>query len=215
VLALDLPGHGKSDGPPLDSIKAMSDWLMELMSAVEAHRPAIVGHSMGSYVALQHAASQPDAILGLVLVGTSDRMRVHPELLDAAERRDPHAIDLMVGWMHTGTHRYGGHRNAGSWSAGISRATLERNLCALGGDLVACDRFEPTLLAPAITCRTLVVSGAADKMTRADAAGRLAGLIPGSEHVVIDGAGHIALSERSEPVNEAIGAFLEGLEAAS
>lgn len=215
VLALDLPGHGRSEGQPLGTIEEMAEWMAELLDAVGAHKPVIVGHSMGSYVALQHASVQPDHVAALVLLGTTDRMRVHPELLEAAGQRDRHAIDLMVGWMHTGDQRYGGHRSPGSWSAGTSRRTLERNLTALGGDLAACDRFDPTERASRVTRPTLVVSGDADKMTQATAAGRLAGLIRGSEHVVIAGAGHLALSEQSKTVNSSIAAFLDEASVAS
>ncbi len=206
VLAPDLPGHGGSEGPPLGSISEMAVWLGDLIDAFDCRSSILVGHSMGSYVALHRATADPGSVLALVLVGTSDRMQVHPELLAAAADRDTHAIDLMVGWMHTGTHRFGGHRSAGSWSAGSSRRTIERNLAALGSDLAACAEFAPTSLA--VTCPTLIVSGDADKMTPSAAAGRLARLVAGSEHVVLDGGGHMAMYERSEDVNGAIVAFL-------
>lgn len=215
VLALDLPGHGRSEGPPHGTIEQMGEWLTELLDVVGARSPVIVGHSMGSYVALQHASAKPDDVGALVLLGTTDRMRVHPELLESAARRDRHAIDLMVGWMHTGTQRFGGHRSPGSWSAGTSRRTLERNLAALGSDLAACDRFDPEAVASNVSCRTLVVSGDADRMTQATAADRLAGMIAACEHVVIGGAGHMALSEQSVRVNASIAAFLKGAAAPS
>lgn len=208
ALAPDLPGHGGSEGPPLDSIEQMAEWLGELSEAVGSDRSVLVGHSMGSYVALQRATRAPTSVLALVMVGTTDRMTVHPELLDAATRRDHHAIDLMIGWMHTGLHRYGGHRSAGSWTAGNSRRILERNLDVLGIDLAACDVFDPTPIAGDVACPTLVVSGDADKMTRASAAGRLAERFDDSEHVVLDGAGHMALYERAEDVNSALSRFL-------
>ena len=206
VLAPDLPGHGSSEGPTLASIDEMAAWLGDLAGAFESKRSVLIGHSMGSYIALRRATLAPDTVLALVLVGTTDRMRVHPELLDAAARRDDHAIDLMVGWMHTGLHRYGGHRSAGSWSAGTSSRILERNMSALGSDLAACDAFDPT--SAALTCPTLIVSGTADRMTRASAAGRLADLVDCDEHVMLEGAGHMALFERAEDLNAALVRFL-------
>lgn len=208
ALAPDLPGHGGSDGPPLDSIEGMADWLGGVMEAFECGPAVLIGHSMGSYIALHRAASEPESVSALVLVGTTDRMRVHPELLAASAERDQHAIDLMVGWMHTGTHRYGGHRSAGSWSAGASRATIERNLASLAVDLAACERYDPTERAAAVDHRTLTVSGSDDRMTTSSGAGRLDALIGDSGHVVLEGAGHIAVFERSDEVNAAIVAFL-------
>ena len=173
VFAPDLPGHGRSEGPPLGSIPAMGGWLRDLIGAIGSERPVLVGHSMGSYVALSCATSHPNSALALVLVGTTIRMRVHPELMAAAAAEDPHAIDLMIGWMHTGTHRYGGHRSAGSWAAGAARRILEHNVAVLGGDLASCDQFDPSNVAAAVELPTLIVSGAADKMT--PAADRIAG----------------------------------------
>lgn len=213
TLAPDLPGHGASEGPALASIDEMAEWLGDFSDALDADRPVLIAHSMGSYIALRRATQAPDSVLAVVMVGTTDRMSVHPELLDAAARRDHHAIDLMIGWMHTGLHRYGGHRSAGSWTAGTSRRTLERNLAALGGDLAACDAFDPT--PDIVECPALIISGSADKMTRAAAAGRLAGLIDADEHVVIAGAGHMALFEMAEDVNAALLRFLSSITAAA
>ncbi len=215
VLAPDLPGHGGSDGPPLGSIEEMAEWLGELSGVLGLERPVLIGHSMGSYIALQRARSAPASALALVLLGTTDRMRVHPELLDAAARQDHHAIDLMIGWMHTGLHRYGGHRGAGSWIAGTSRRTLERNLASLGTDLTACDAFDPDSAVATVECPTLIISGAVDKMTPAAAAERLNLLIDGEAHVVLGGAGHMALRERAEDVNAALVRFLAQVTAAA
>lgn len=213
VLAPDLPGHGGSDGPTLASIDEMAEWLGELAAALGSERPVLIGHSMGSYIALQRARSAPGAGRALVLVATTDRMRVHPELMDAAAQQDHHAIDLMVGWIHTGVHRYGGHRSAGSWSAGTSRRTLERNLASLGSDLAACSDFDPVAAGATVECPTLIVSGDADKMTRAWNAERLRSSIGADEHVVLEGAGHMALYEDAEAVNAEIVRFLAQLTA--
>ena len=213
VLAPDLPGHGGSEGPTLASIDEMAAWLGGFADSLEIERPVLIGHSMGSYIAFRRATLAPDAVSALVMVGTTDRMKVHPELLHAADQQDHHAIDLMVGWMHTGLHRYGGHRSAGSWAAGTSRRILERNLGALGSDLAACDAFDLTSAAPA--CPTSIVSGTADRMTSASGAARLADLIDADEHVLLEGAGHMALFERAEEVNAALVRFLEAVAAAA
>lgn len=56
VLAVDLPGHGRSAGPPLSTVEAMADWIVALLAAVGARHASIVGHSMGSLIALETAA---------------------------------------------------------------------------------------------------------------------------------------------------------------
>ena len=96
VLAPDLPGHGRSGGEPLDSIAAMADWTAALIEAAGAGKAAIIGHSMGSLVALETAARHPDRVTALGLIGTAAAMPVSRDLLDAAEGR------------RSRRHRYGG-----------------------------------------------------------------------------------------------------------
>src|SRR3954471_11396015 len=62
VLALDLPGHGRSDGPPIPSIAAMADWIVAVLDALKIKSASVVGHSMGSFIALEAAARHPARI---------------------------------------------------------------------------------------------------------------------------------------------------------
>src|SRR3954470_18081454 len=48
VLAVDLPGHGRSDGPAIPSIDAMAQWVFTLLDLFEIQKTCIVGHSMGA-----------------------------------------------------------------------------------------------------------------------------------------------------------------------
>ena len=59
VLALDLPGHMRSEGPALDSNEAMADWTLALMDTLDIERVALVGHSMWSLVVLEATARRP------------------------------------------------------------------------------------------------------------------------------------------------------------
>src|SRR3954454_24961372 len=60
VLAFDLPGHGRSDGPALRTIGEMADWLLQALDAAGTAEAALVGHSMGALVALDAAARAPE-----------------------------------------------------------------------------------------------------------------------------------------------------------
>src|SRR5207247_10434408 len=68
VLAPDLPGHGRSEGEPLQSIAAMADFTAALIAAAGARNAMIVGHSMGSLVALETAARHPHKVAALGLI---------------------------------------------------------------------------------------------------------------------------------------------------
>ena len=84
VLAVDLPGHGRSAGAPLASVGVMADWIVALLDAAEVRAATLVGHSMGSLVALDCAARNPERIERIALLGAAFPMRVSAELLEAA-----------------------------------------------------------------------------------------------------------------------------------
>ncbi len=189
VLAVDLPGHGKSEGPALTTVVAMADWVAELVEALGAPAVTVVGHSMGSLVAAQTAAAHPRLVRGVVLVAPADRMSVHPDLLDAARREDPLAADLIVGWSHTGRSRFGPHPDPGVWTAAGTRRLLERNAGVLATDLQACAEWDSAVVA-GIEAPALVVVGERDKMTPAKAGRALAALLPDATVVQIAGASH-------------------------
>ena len=97
VLAPDLPGHGRSLSQPLPTIGDMADWTAALLDAAGASKARLVGHSMGSLIALETAARHPDKVSGLSLIGTAATMTVGPDLLKAAEANDASAIDMEIG----------------------------------------------------------------------------------------------------------------------
>ena len=76
VLAVDLPGHGRSAGPPLSSVGELAEWVSAVQDAAGVHEAAIVGHSMGSLIALEAAARAPECVSRLVMVGTAYPMKV-------------------------------------------------------------------------------------------------------------------------------------------
>lgn len=208
-IAPDLPGHGGSAGKPLTDVEEMGNWVVMLIDRLGIAQVDLVGHSMGSFVALEAYRSRPDLTERLVLISTTDRMSVHPELLDAADAGDPHAIDLMIGWMHTGGHRFGGHETAGSWKAGTVRRLLERHLdTALAVDLRACDAYDPAQVASTVGAPTLIVQGDLDRMTTLSGARRLAAMLPDARLAVMSDAGHMVINESSTPAQQVLVDFL-------
>src|ERR1700694_4206564 len=71
VLAPDLPGHGRSSGAPLSTIAAMADWTAALLDVAGAFTARLIGHSMGSLIALETAARHPAKVTALGLIGTA------------------------------------------------------------------------------------------------------------------------------------------------
>ena len=94
VLAPDLPGHGISGGKPLRSIGEMADWTAALIEAAGPKQATIIGHSMGSLIALEFAARHPGKVAALALICTGAAMRVSPALLQAAAADDLSLIHI-------------------------------------------------------------------------------------------------------------------------
>jgi pimeloyl-ACP methyl ester carboxylesterase len=197
VLALDLPGHGRSGGPPLERIEDIADWLIALLDAAGRERAAIAGHSLGSLVALAAAARHPGRVRAVALVGTAWPMTVSPALLAAARDDPPQAIDMLTRWGYSGTGPVNPLREAG-------RRLLERaRPGVIHTDLKACNDYTAGLEhAAAVRCPALLILGEHDRLTPPRAARQLAAALPGAETVILEGAGHAMLAERPALVLE-------------
>ncbi len=210
VLAVDLPGHGKSDGPPLPTITAMADWIWQLVAAVGSEKAALVGHSMGALTALQAAAQAPDKTLKLALVGASAAMPVNDDLLNATRDNPDMANAMIVSWAFGGRSQIGGTRAPGMWMTGSGLQLLARaNDGVLHSDFNACNAFQDGLDAAAkATCPALVLSGAEDVMTPVRAAKPLAEALPNSQMTVIADCGHMLMIEQPDQTLDALKSFL-------
>src|SRR5882724_2571454 len=206
VLAPDLPGHGRSSGKPLSTIADMADWTAALLDAAPAPKAKLVGHSMGSLIALETAARHPAKVAGLSLIGTAATMTVGPDLLKAAEANDPAAIDMVSIWGLGFNAELGGSLAPGVWMHGSAQSTLQR--CRPGvlfGDLSACNAYQNALAAAAqVAVPTTIVLGERDMMTPAKAGRALAAAVPNARTVILSGAGHMMMAERPDELLAAL-----------
>jgi pimeloyl-ACP methyl ester carboxylesterase len=197
VLALDLPGHGRSAGPSLKSIGEMADFVLAALDAVDAARAALVGHSMGALIALETAARGAGRISSLALLGMAPLMPVHPDLLAAAAKGEHSAVDLMVTWAVGRKAQLGANEAPGLWLTGAALRLLERaDAESLAGDLAACDAYKgASEAATKVGCPILFLLGADDRMTPAAKARELASRLPSSRAVMLERAGHMMMLE--------------------
>jgi pimeloyl-ACP methyl ester carboxylesterase len=206
VLAPDLPGHGRSSGAALTGIGEMADWTAALLDAAGAATARLVGHSMGSLIALETAARHPAKVSGLSLIGTAATMSVGPDLLNAAEANDHTAIDMVSIWGLGFQAGLGGSLAPGLWMHGGAQRVLEQ--CRQGvlyRDLAACNAYDGALAAASrITVPATVILGERDMMTPARAGKALAAALPNSRIVVLRGAGHMMMAERPDELLAAL-----------
>ena len=209
VLAPDLPGHGRSGGEPLVSIVAMADWTAALIAAAGAPSAAIIGHSMGSLVALEAAARHSTGVSAIGLIGAAAAMPVSRDLLAAAEADDHAALDMVTIWGHGFRAGLGGSLAPGLWMLGTGTRLLERTRPGvLFKDLAACNAYRDGLASAAkVTAPATLVLGERDMMTPARAGMELAAALPNARVVTLAGAGHMLMSERPDEVLAAIRNF--------
>jgi pimeloyl-ACP methyl ester carboxylesterase len=210
VLAVDLPGHGRSAGEPLRSIEAMADWLLALFDAAGVARASVIGHSGGSLVALEAAARQPSRVARLALVGTAFPMRVADDLLDATRDDEAAAIDMINIWSHSGYAQKPSSPGPGFWVMGQNKRLMERmKPGVLHADFAACNAYANGLAAAAtIKCPTLFILGRRDAMTPVRAAATLRLAIPGAQTVEVPGSGHALMAEAPDAVLDALRSLL-------
>ncbi|HEY6862958.1 MAG TPA: alpha/beta hydrolase, partial [Burkholderiales bacterium] len=200
VLAPDLPGHGRSEGPALRRIEEIAEWLIALLDAVGVARAALVGHSMGSLVALDCAARFPERVEALALIGSAFPMRVSAELLEATRSDEPRARAMINAWSHGGYAQFPGNPGPGSWVIGANLRLMQRaKPGVLHADFSACNDYTEGLdRAAQVRCPALLLSGRRDQMTPARSARALASAIAGAEWVELDRCGHNVMAEKPD-----------------
>ena len=206
VLAVDLPGHGRSGGQLLHSIKDMASWTVRVLDAAGVQSVGLVGHSMGALIALEVAATASACVRSLALLGVAERMPVHPDLQAAAAGNRRLAPELVSSWGHGRSGHLGGNPAPGLWMMGGSLQLLERAPAgALAADLAACNAYDGALAAAArVACPTLLLLGALDRMTPPAQARPLGAAIKLARTVVLPAAGHMLMSERPDAVIDAL-----------
>jgi pimeloyl-ACP methyl ester carboxylesterase len=210
VLALDLPAHGRSAGPPVATVPEMADWVLRLLDAAQLERASVVGHSMGALVALECAARHPARVERIALLATCYPMKVTDVFLQAAKENRHDAYDMETIWGHAPQVPLGANPNPGMWMYGDSLARLERlGPGVLYNDLRACDTYAGGEAAAAkVKCPVLFVLARRDQMTPLRAGLEFAKLLPQAQTVQLGAAGHTVMTEGPDQTLDALAAFL-------
>ncbi len=205
VLAADLPGHGRSAGPAMESVRELADWVVRAMDAAGLETAAVAGHSMGALIAFAVASLHPGRCRALALLGVSAPMPVTGALLSAAQENDPAAIDMANTWSHSPTARLGANENPGMWMLGTGQRLLETaGPGVFHTDLSACNGFDPDEFDSPVSCPSLLILGEADQMTPARAGLRVQARLDQARTVQLPGCGHSMLSEQPNAVLDAL-----------
>ena len=209
VLALDLPGHGRSKGAAKTTVEAMAVWLLALLDAVRVPAAMLVGHSMGSLVALAASHQAPERVSKLAMLGTTYPMRVSAALLETAHNDEPAAIDMVNIWSHSMRAQNPACALAGVSTMGSARRLMQR-MSAINPqqlfhtDFSACNAYaNGEAAAHAVACPALFIFGSPDMMTPARSP-RLRATAIGHAQVVHVDAGHSLMTEQPDAVLDAL-----------
>jgi pimeloyl-ACP methyl ester carboxylesterase len=205
VLALDQPGHGRSPGVPLPSVEALADWTLALLDAAGVKQAALVGHSMGSLVALEAAARAPKRITRLVLLGAAYPMKVSDALLNTAREAPYRAIDMVNALSISTSASKPSFPGPGSWVHGSNRALMrnihdgQKELNLFEHDFRLCDAYAGGAVAMAkVKCPATLIVGERDQMTPPKATRELAAALQAK--VVTVPTGHHLMAEAPDAV---------------
>jgi len=206
VLAVDLPGHGRSEGPPIPTIGAMADWVIAVLDHLKIEKAVLVGHSMGSLIALDAAARHARRVEKIALIAVAYPMKVTAPFLEAAQRNDLAAFDMSTIWGHAAQVPLGANPSPGMWMYGDALARLRRLAPGvLYNDLKAANDY---VFSGPVGCPVLFVLGRRDVMTPPRAAQELQGKMPHAQVAMVDSSGHALMVEAPDATLDALAAFL-------
>jgi pimeloyl-ACP methyl ester carboxylesterase len=203
MFALDLPGHGKSEGVGRQDITEYSKAVIEFMKAVRLSAAIMVGFSMGSAIAISLAVQYRKRVLGLGLIGGGAKMRVAESTLELAANPStfPSAVQTIID---------------NSYSTSIDprlkelavKQMSETRQAVLYGDFLACDLFDAMDNVKKIRVPTLLICGSVDRMTPPNRSEYLRDQIEGAQMQVVEGAGHMVMVEQPDEVAGMLNNFL-------
>jgi len=209
VLAVDLPGHGRSKGIAKSSVEALADWLLAVLDAAGVSQAALFGHSMGSLIALEASHRAPQRVTHLGLLGSTYPMKVADALLETAKTDEPTAIDMVNIWSHSSIAQKPSFPGPGFYAMGGARR-LKQRISQINPqqvfytDFYACNAYaNGEAAAQAVRCPTLFIFGARDMMTPPRSTKLLTSAIAHGKVVTVD-SGHEMMAEQPDAVLDAL-----------
>jgi len=206
IVAVDLPGHGSSEGSGESDINVYSLLVKRLFDVLQLKNVIIVGHSLGAAIALTFAAEFGSMIKGVAVVGGGLRMPVNPAIFELLKKEPETAFELMCKFSLAKENRINLTEPLKKSLSGVKTEVLY-------GDLVACDKMDLTEKVKKINLPSLVICGEEDKMAPPQLSRDIAANIIGAKTSFIKGAGHMVMMERPEEFNEALIAFAQSIPA--
>jgi pimeloyl-ACP methyl ester carboxylesterase len=204
ILAVDLPGHGRSEGKGEQEVIRYVEWVKKLIEALKLDKPVMIGHSLGAAISLTAAIHHGSLLSGIIPVGGGVKMPVNQMILDGIRKDITPIISLVIKFSVTKDNR---ERLAGLLTEGLSTADPE----VVYGDFLSCDRLDIMEAIAGIRIPTLLICGEEDKMTPPALSQFMKDHIPGARLALIPKAGHFVMMENAADFNKAVKEFAQAL----
>jgi len=205
VIAVDLPGHGKSRGAGQQSIPAYADQVQNLLARLGLPESVLVGHSLGGAVALTIALKYPRQVAGLGLIATGAYMGVESELLQ--ELSNP--VTASCGLRKLEALSFSPYTDP-ALVGQVMRGLRDVRPSLLLADWLACSNFDLREMVTQIQAPAWVACGTDDHITPLAYAHFLANTLPAAELQMFPRAGHMLIQEQAGAVAQGLSDFLTG-----
>jgi pimeloyl-ACP methyl ester carboxylesterase len=206
VITLDLPGHGKTDGPGCQSIQDYARCVAKFIDVSGLSRAVFVGHAMGGAIALALAHDYPDRVAGIGLISSGARLPIPSSVMENAANQS--TLLLAIKGLQEMSF---GSQTSSSLNEFNFKRLAETRQPLLMGDLLASDRFNMMDCLGAIRSPALVICGTQDKLTPLRFSQTLSSQIPGAALQTVEGAGHMLILEQPVRLAKLISVFLASI----
>ena len=202
TIAIDLPGHGASDGKGLNSVTDYAEAVLDFIDATGASEPILCGLSLGGAIVQQLLIDHPGRFAAGILVGTGARLKVMPAIFEAIEKNDGSFIHMLNQYAFSP-----------QTETAVKKPMLDDTArCApevTYADFEACNGFDVMERLTEIQAPVLVVTAEDDKMTPPKYGDFLESGIPNVSRAHIAAAGHFMPVEQPKAFNQAVVDFLD------
>ena len=201
ILAVDLPGHGRSREPARQSVTDYAAWTMAFIEQLKLPHVVPAGLSLGGAVAQQLLIRFSGEFTIAVLINTGARLRVSPAIFETLDAGEDIWLDACYASGVFDDNRTPELRRI---VVAVSRCPAD----VTRGDFLACNQFDVMKEIGAINVPVLVMMAEQDQLTPLKYGRFLAERLPDAHPVVIPNAGHFSPLEKPEAVNQALREFL-------
>lgn len=203
VLALDLPGHGRSAGVGSQSLDALADRLVDFLEALGLYQAVFVGHSMGGALVLNLAARHPSHVAALGLIASGAYLDVPPDLVQ--KLASPVTFELGLAQIE---ERLASPQTPPALLEEAMRLLRQTRPSVLYADWLACAGHDLRDRVAGIRAPAWLACGTLDRVTPLAFSHYLAARLPGAELQILSGAGHLVFLEQPEALATGLLGFL-------